>query len=56
MEHHKYPSIPFYRLPEVHRLLLQQPGFREYAQNTRHLTGLFRELHGKPAGPGSTVN
>ncbi len=49
LEHHMYPSVPFYRLRELHSLLMQQPGFRGHAQITNHLTGLFRELHGAAA-------
>ena len=28
IEHHWYPSVPFYRLPELHDRLLQVPGYR----------------------------
>jgi len=44
LEHHMYPSVPFYRLPKLHALLMEQPGFRSGAQLTSHLTGLFDEL------------
>jgi fatty acid desaturase len=44
LEHHMYPSVPFYRLPALHKLLMEQPGFRSRAQVTSHLSGLAREL------------
>ncbi len=28
IEHHWYPSVPFYRLPELHARLMQIPGYR----------------------------
>src|SRR5688572_32974567 len=28
IEHHWYPSVPFYRLPELHERLLRVPGYR----------------------------
>jgi fatty acid desaturase len=31
LEHHWYPSVPFYRLPELHRALMEREGFREHA-------------------------
>ncbi|MCB9744623.1 MAG: fatty acid desaturase family protein [Alphaproteobacteria bacterium] len=30
VEHHWYPSVPFYRLPQLHAALMEQPGFREH--------------------------
>ena len=35
IEHHWYPSVPFYRLPELHERLLQVPDFRLYANIKR---------------------
>jgi fatty acid desaturase len=35
IEHHWYPSVPFYRLPELHARLLQVPGFRLHANIKR---------------------
>lgn len=34
LEHHLYPSVPFYRLPELHRILMSQPSYRDSAQVT----------------------
>jgi fatty acid desaturase len=31
LEHHWYPSVPFYRLPELHRALMERQGFRRHA-------------------------
>lgn len=31
LEHHWYPSVPFYNLPVLHAHLMAQPGFRQHA-------------------------
>jgi fatty acid desaturase len=31
LEHHWYPSVPFYRLPELHQQLMAREGFRRHA-------------------------
>jgi len=31
LEHHWYPSVPFYRLPELHAALMERQGFRQHA-------------------------
>ena len=31
LEHHWYPSVPYYRLPELHRELMAREGFRRHA-------------------------
>lgn len=31
IEHHWYPSVPFYRLPDLHLQLMRQPGFSSKA-------------------------
>jgi fatty acid desaturase len=38
IEHHWYPSVPFYRLPELHERLLQVPGFRRDANIKRSVS------------------
>jgi fatty acid desaturase len=44
LEHHLYPSVPFYRLPEVHRRAMANEDYRKKAHITRgYLTGLFQE-------------
>ena len=48
-EHHLYPSVPCYRLPQLHRLLSGRARYKEHAVVTRgYFTGLLRELSGKP--------
>lgn len=43
LEHHLYPSVPFYRLPELHRTLMAQPRYRESAHVTRGYWRVLRE-------------
>ena len=31
LEHHWYPSVPFYRLPDLHQQLMAREGFRRHA-------------------------
>ncbi|HEX2215482.1 MAG TPA: fatty acid desaturase, partial [Xanthobacteraceae bacterium] len=31
IEHHWYPSVPWYRLPELHQALMERNGFRAHA-------------------------
>jgi len=31
LEHHWYPSVPFYRLPDLHQQLMMREGFRAHA-------------------------
>lgn len=35
LEHHWYPSVPFYRLPELHQALMEREGFRKHAVVSR---------------------
>jgi fatty acid desaturase len=46
IEHHFYPSVPFYRLPELHRVLMSKPGYREGAHLTRTYWGVLEESVG----------
>ena len=48
IEHHLYPSVPFYRLPELHDLLRSKPGFHA-AHLTRTYWGVLREAVGSSA-------
>lgn len=52
LDHHLYPSIPHYRLPELHAALMADPEYAEGAHITRgYSTGLVREcLAGQPEG------
>jgi fatty acid desaturase len=44
LEHHLYPSVPFYNLPELHRALMANPTYAARAHMTRgYSTGLVRE-------------
>ncbi len=43
-EHHLYPGVPLYRLPELHRELMSSPVARENLQVTHSYLGLYREL------------
>jgi len=56
IEHHFYPSVPFFRLPEMHRLLQSAPDVAArshradgYAQVIRELTGAGRTTTGRAA-------
>ncbi len=42
-EHHRFPSVPFYRLPELHRLLISTPEFASAAHLTDGYLGVLRE-------------
>ena len=45
LEHHLYPGVPFYHLPKLHRLLMEETEYREMAHITRgYLSGLMQEL------------
>ena len=37
LEHHWYPSVPWYRLPDLHQALMTREGFREHAVVRRSL-------------------
>jgi fatty acid desaturase len=43
IEHHLYPSVPFYNLPELHKVLMEQPVFKEKAHITQTYLGVLRE-------------
>lgn len=52
LEHHLYPHVPFYRLPDLHRLLMQRSDYSAKAHVTYGVcTGLLRELTGPARGP-----
>ena len=42
-EHHLYPSVPFHRLPELHRRLMELPGYRRSVHLTRGYWNVLRE-------------
>src|SRR5271154_2508378 len=47
IEHPFFPSVPFYRLPELHALLMSKPGYREGAHMTRTYWGVLEESVGR---------
>jgi len=50
IEHHWYPSVPFYRLPELHALLRSQPGFRAHARCQRSILASLRQCVARRSG------
>lgn len=45
VEHHLYPSVPFFRLPELHEFLMKKEEYTKHAHITMgYVTGLFNEL------------
>lgn len=43
IEHHFFPSVPFYRLPDLHRTLMSKPEFKDSVHVTRSYLGVLRE-------------
>jgi fatty acid desaturase len=43
LEHHWYPSVPFYNLPALHAHLMAQPGFRQHAVVTTSVLASLRQ-------------
>jgi len=53
-EHHLFPSVPFFRLPRLHRHLRSDPAYAQQAVIVRgYAAGLFRQVTQAPAGPAS---
>jgi fatty acid desaturase len=47
LEHHLFPGVPFYHLPQLHELLMQQQDYREKAHITKgYFGGVLEELGG----------
>ncbi|MEL6651859.1 MAG: fatty acid desaturase family protein, partial [Bacteroidota bacterium] len=45
LEHHLYPGVPYYNLPKLHALLMEDSFYREKAHITHgYVKGLFNEL------------
>lgn len=56
-EHHRFPSIPFFRLHRLHRALMQDPAYRREAVVTSgYLTGLLGELSTAKVTPTLTAH
>lgn len=47
IEHHWYPSVPFYNLPALHARLMEQPGFKAHANIQRSLLASLRQCVGR---------
>jgi fatty acid desaturase len=43
LEHHLFPSVPFYRLPELHRRLMNLPSYRDSVHISRGYLDVLRE-------------
>lgn len=50
LEHHWYPSVPFYRLPELHEALMARQGFRKNAVVRRSVLTSLGECVDQAAG------
>jgi fatty acid desaturase len=48
LDHHLYPSVPFYNLPALHDSLLKTKDFRENAHITTTYLGVLRECLSSP--------
>jgi fatty acid desaturase len=44
LAHHWYPSVPFYRLPELHALLERTPSFAAHARCSRSILASLRDV------------
>lgn len=44
LEHHWYPSVPFYRLDALHEALCEDPGFREHARISPSVLASLRDV------------
>jgi fatty acid desaturase len=47
LEHHWYPSVPFYRLPELHQALMERESFRRHAVVRRSILTSLGECVGQ---------
>jgi fatty acid desaturase len=43
IEHHLYPSVPFFRLPQLHAMLMKDPVYQSKAHVTSTYWGVLRE-------------
>ena len=56
LDHHLYPSVPFYRLPQLHEALLRTTGYAQKAHLTTTYWGVLREcVLGTPQRPSSAT-
>jgi fatty acid desaturase len=54
-EHHRFPSVPFYRLPELHRLLISTPEFANAAHLSVGYLGVLSECSRKAVSSGARI-
>jgi fatty acid desaturase len=54
-EHHVFPSVPFYRLPKLQRLLMSNPGFRSAVHLSYGYWGVLRECSDVGATPANPL-
>jgi fatty acid desaturase len=54
-EHHVFPSVPFYRLPKLQRLLMSNPGFRSAVHLSYGYWGVLRECSDVAATPANPL-
>lgn len=47
LEHHLFPSVPFYNLPKLHSLLMEDPVFNQQAQLSDSYLGLSQGVLGE---------
>ncbi len=47
LDHHLFPSVPFYNLPKLHRRLLEEKSYRENIHVSHSYTGLRRGVAGE---------
>ena len=52
IEHHWYPSVPFYRLPELHQALMERRGFKDHAVVRRSVITSLSECVRESAAQG----
>jgi len=55
IEHHWYPSVPFYRLPDLHRELMAREGFRRHAVVRRSILASLGECVARTANTSAAV-
>jgi fatty acid desaturase len=55
LEHHWYPSVPFYRLPELHQALMERQGFREHAVIRHSVLTSLSECVRRQASPAARL-
>ncbi len=51
IEHHCYPSVPFFRLPRLHEIMMKEPAFRAHAHVTYSYWEALKEFCGAPRKP-----